>query len=155
MADTMSVAVLLRQRKKLKMTRKLGINADALWHMKSPKPSPLSPSAAKIDFEMAKRQFTLTNSPSSNVIPEIQTPEPEEVEVKRQKEQPNSSPATSNEQPVQNVFFQLPLPRKVTDEEAYEEFKRSYILQGIEQALWRRRKYQKRTKRSKKGNRSR
>ena len=145
MADEMSVAALLRERKQRKAARKLGISVDALWRVKQPKQPPLSPNAAKIDFEMAKRQFTLVNSPSSNVIPETQIPEPEEVEVKTQKQQRNSSRATSNEQPVENVFFQLPLSRKVTDEQAYEEFKKSYILQGIEKALWRRRRYQKRT----------
>lgn len=146
MADTISVAVLLRQRKQRKMTKKLGISVDALWRVKSPKPSASSSNTANIDFEMAKRQFMLTNSPSRNVIQKTQSPEPEEIEVKPQEEQGNLSRATSNEKPVQNVFFQLPLPREVTDEQAYEDFKRSYISQGIERAFWRRRRYQKRTK---------
>ena len=152
MPDTMSVAILLRQRKQRKMARKLGISSDALWHVKQrPKQPPLSPNALKMDFEMAKRQFTFVKSASSKAIQDIRISEPEEVEVETQKEQRKLSHEKSDEHPVENSFFQLPSTRKITDEQIYEEFKTIYISQGVERELWRRRRYQKRTKRSRKG----
>ena len=151
----MSVAILLRQRKQRKMGRKLGVSTDALLRTPSVKPPPqLTPrqNSAKIDYEMAKRQFTIVSNTSPKPIQVVQIPEPEEIEVETQSNSLRSSLLIHTCAPIENTFFQLPSSQKVTDDQLYEEFKRDYIARGVENAFWRRRRYHKWARQSRKGN---
>lgn len=143
--DMMSVAFLLRQRKEHKMSRKLGISTDALLRTPPPKQPvlPLREMCAKADYEMAKCQFSIVSNTSLNPLQETQISEPEEIEVKTQFKALKSFPLLHTANPIDNMFFQLPSSRIVTDEELYAEFKKEYIARGIENSLWRRRRYLK------------
>jgi|SRR5271169_3405872 len=55
-------------------------------------------------------------------------------------------PTTLNMLPIENPFFEISRPQKVTDEELYNEFKTAQMTQKIERAQWRKRRYQKKKK---------
>jgi hypothetical protein len=149
----MSLATLLKERKKRKLSRKFGISTDALLRAHRPRiPEPL-PKSAKVDFEIAIRQFTEScdlSPPQGHTNQWLQTsePEPAEVQVETSFCRPKSLHLTPKT-PIENAFFQLPSPCKVTDEQLYEEFKRDFIARGIENAFRReRRRNLKRGRRS-------
>lgn len=143
----MPVRLLLRQRKQHKMARKLGISTDALLRIPAQKSTPPPLNLAKIDYEMAKRQFTMVGNKSRRSSPEAQISEPEEIQVETPSNLPTFTRPVHTKCPTINVFFQLPVTRNVTDEQLYEEFKSDYIARGIENELRRRRRCSKRVRR--------
>lgn len=140
----MSVATLLQERKKRKLSRKLGISTDALSRVLRARTLEPFPKSEKVDFEIAMRQFTkpCDCSPSKAHIkswPQTSEPEPVEVQVETSFCQQKPSHLTP-ETPIENAFFQLPSPHEVTDEQLYDEFKNDFIARGIENAFRRERR---------------
>jgi len=142
----MSLELMLRERKRRKMARKLGVSIEQL--QKPPvlgvnrSTNPTAPSPAKLDFEIAKYRFTLNHL--SMITPDILSVsqvvvEPEEIQVptaRGSEKSTDEGPTEETLEPLESMFFQLPSPQKVTtDEQLYEEFKRNYIAQGIEDSF--------------------
>ena len=144
------LALIIHERKKRKLHRKLGVSTEQL-QTPPPRNIPPSPdrttaSQAKIDFEIARHQFHLALPGLTQKQQETeQTTEPEEIEVSTTFNVDGLNHPVQVESPMENMFFRLPSSQQITtDEQLYEEFKGHYNAQGIENAFLFRRRNQRR-----------
>ena len=148
-----SIAIILRERKKRKTTKKLGISIEQLQKRPPlnvpPSSDPTTPNQAKIDFDIAKHRFNITQFVVPETMPTSEIVfEPEELEIPSAVDPKMSAYTVRSETSRECMFFQVPLSQEVTtDEQLYQDFKSNYLAQGRENAFWFHRRNQPRTKR--------
>jgi hypothetical protein len=136
------MSFLLRKRKR-GLSSKLFTDTNArVFNPRKSLDDVLSDSSSKLKFKSLKPS-SLINIPNSDMQNEPITTEPTSRYVERYLQSENQSYGSESHQfPSENPFFELSSPRKITDEQLYQEFKTDYITQRAKLALQKCRRFQ-------------